>query len=160
MDTEVERRARAEVMRVAKQIEEKVRPHHPELSMFSAPKDLPLRWPSSLFHIEYNPRLYSLVTPLTLNRDNLPWIHIRCGFQSKDLAPGAAWAKKEIPTPPAELDKQKKTVYFMFLEGTDILIEALAASNDERLIKDLRTALKGRENTQQDAAADPDKPRR
>ena len=139
-DTKIEQQARMEFMRLAEQIENELKPLYPSLSMFSAPKDLPLLWSSHLFHVEYNPRCYAL-GPSTVDHDELPWIHIRCELLSKELSPGAAWAKKEIPTPPVELKNLKETVYSEVLPKTDILIEVLVASTDEQLIKDLRSAL-------------------
>ena len=143
-DAEVERRARAEVIRVTRQIEREVKPHRGELSLFSLPKSLVLRWSRLLFEIEYNPRLWSLAPPLTVDPDSLPWMHISCRFQSEDLPAEAAWAAKEIPAPPGELRGHVRAVYFRALEGTDIVVEVLAASKDEELIAALRAALGAR----------------
>jgi len=143
-DAEVERRARAEVIRVARQIEREVKPHRAELSLFSLPKNLVLRWPRLLFEIEYNPRLWSLAPPLNVDRDSLPWVHISCRFQSEDLPAEAPWAAKETPTPPGELREPVRAVYFRALEGTDIVVEVLAASKDEGLIAALCAALDAR----------------
>ena len=79
-------------------------------------------------------------------------LHISCRFQSEDLPAEAAWAAKETPTPPGELRAHVRAVYFRALEGTDIVVEVLAASKDEGLIAALRAALGARRSVPPDGA--------
>ena len=139
-DLEVEGRARAEVLRVARAIEMQVKPGYLELSLFSTPEVLALHWSSRFFRIEYNPRLLALFTPLTVDRNDLPWVHISARLQTPDL-PGTLWSKAEAPTAPMALRGQEIVVYSRVLDGTDIVVEVLAASNNEGLIRDLKAAL-------------------
>jgi len=156
-DLEVEGRARAEVLRVARAIEMQVKPCHPELWLFSIPEVLALRWSSRFFQIEYNPRLYALVTPLTVDRDDLPWVHISSRLQTQDLS-GTLWSEAEAPTPPVELRGQEIVVYSRVLDGTDIVVEVLAASMNEGLIRDLNAALADTHGTGLSASEGLEKP--
>lgn len=148
-DVELEGRARTEVLEVARAIEAEVKPYHPELSMFSTPEALRLEWSIRFFRIEYNPRLYALVTPLPVVRDDLPWLHISARLQNQDLS-GTLWSDDEAPTPPAELEEHVATVYSRALDGTDIVVEVDVASKDERLIRDMQSALATRQCTATD----------
>jgi hypothetical protein len=147
------------VLRVARRIEMQVKPYHPELSLFSTPEVLALEWSSPFFRIEYNPRLYALFTPLTVDRDDLPWVSISGRLQSQDLS-GTLWSEDEAPTPPAELQEHVVTVYSRVLDGTDIVVEVLAASRDEGLIRDLQAALASRHCAEPNGSADPRQPSR
>jgi len=143
-DSEVEGRARTEVLEIAKAIEVEVKPCYPELSLFLTPEVLRLEWSARFFRIEYNPRLYALVTPLPVVREDLPWLHISARLQSQDLS-GRLWSQDEAPAPPAELEEHVAKVYSRMLDGTDIVVEVVAASKDEGLIRDLQSALATRQ---------------
>ena len=134
-DEEVEKRAREEVLRLARVIEEKVKPGRRELALFTAPRELPLRWQVPFFDVNYSPALLA-TPPLKVARDRLPWLDISCRFQSADLPPAA-----EAPSPPPELKGREEAVYSKVLDGTDLIVEVLAASKDSALIKDLAAAL-------------------
>jgi len=148
-DVEVEERARAEVMKVARAIEMEVKPCHPELSMFSTPEALALHWSTPFLRIEYNPRRYALAPPFPVAREDLPWLHISARLQSQDLA-GTLWSEEKAPAPPAGLEAHVAQVYSRVLDGTDVVVEVVAASKDEGLIRDLQSALAPRQSTPTD----------
>jgi len=148
-DVEVEERARTEVLEVARAIEAEVKPRYPELSMFSTPETLRLQWSTRFFQIEYNPRRYARIPPLPVTYEDLPWLHISARLQSQDLA-GTLWSGEKAPAPPAELAEHVSTVYSRVLDGTDIVVEVVAASEDEGLMRDLQRALAARQGTPTD----------
>jgi len=141
-NAEAESLSRAEVLGAARRIEEQVKPHHPELSLFSVPDELTPQLSSRFFQIEYNPWCYSLVPPAMVDRGNLPWLCISSRFQSQDLSSDVTWPES-APTPPPALARRMVMIHSMVLPGTDIVVEVVAASEDEGLMSDLRTELAG-----------------
>ncbi len=140
-DSELENRARAEVMELAQLIDTKLKGRFPELEFFKVPETLPLQWGISVLRIDYSPSNWSL-PPFhsgLVKRELLPWILISCRFRSEDLPIYGPYRDKLEPTP--EFLQHARTLYSNVLEGSDLIIEVRAASKDQKLMAEMELIL-------------------
>jgi len=153
-DRNLEEKARSEVLRLSGIIEKELKPNFQELALFQSPPTLPLRWQRPLFYIEYNPGNWSLAidTFKGIDRKRLPWILITCRFDSQGQMD--TWEQEERVQPPENLKKNITRCYFGRIAGSSLLIEVLAASPDESMIKQIQAVLKIDKDTQQPPAGD------
>ncbi len=159
-DTEIEEQARATVLHLASIIGDELKPRFPELSLFETPKSLPLRWQRPLFYVEYNPWSWSL-TPGSFNgihRDRLPWILISCRFQSEGLNDTST--PEDRLQPPQRIRSYRTTCYSERIQGSDLLVEVQAASENEAFMAAIRSVFAEKFNTQPNVRADANSPGR
>lgn len=139
-DAELETLARKRVLQLTRIVAENLRPRFPELNLFQVPETLPLRWQRPLFYVEYDPSTWSL--PLDffngITRKRLPWILVSCRFQSAGLQD--TWAIEEKLQPTGKLRDRMKTCYSETLQGSDLLVEVMVASENETLMKAMDSA--------------------
>lgn len=138
----LEQEARSEVLRLARTIEQELKPRYrDELRYFRTPeKPLGFGYPHLLFHLEYNPRMLAWHIP-AVNNPPPPWLLILCRFGTEE--PKAPDPRPEVPKPPKELEHLVKTVYARELDGTDVLVTVSVASSNKGLANDLEKTLDG-----------------
>jgi hypothetical protein len=153
-DADLETLARREVLRLARSIDENLKPRFPELKLFQVPETLPLRWQRPLFYVEYDPGNWSLLPNSFdgINSKRLPWILISCRFQSKGLKD--TWAREDKLQPTERLRDRMKTCYSKTIQGSDLLVEIMAASENETLMKAMDSAFDQTPDTQNRGARD------
>jgi len=141
-DKKLEEEARAEVLGLAGLIEKQLKPKFRELAMFKVPQALPLRWQQPLFHMDYNPGGWALAidTFEGVDRSMLPWIWIQCRFGSFDDID--TWQRKQRRRIPKGIEDEVTTCYTAGIEGSDIVVEVLAASKNKELIAKLQSVLR------------------
>lgn len=141
-DLDLEERARSQVLRLSQIVEREIKPQYAELNMFRTP-ELPLRWQTPIFFIDYNPQMWSLTIgqfPTSVRTRMLPRILISCRFQSTELNAVPSGTELDRMTP----DNLKDKVEMCFareLPGTDVILEVKAAAHRPELIEDLKVIL-------------------
>lgn len=140
-DSALEAKTREKVLSLAQSIE-KLKPDFPELSLFRMPKELQFRSQCRLFYlVAYDPAHLALTMDMAnqvkTDRDSLPWIAITARFGTDDLP---------NPQPnegncPEKLKPLMKTCYSQQIEGTDVIIEVMAASSNQAFMAKLSSAL-------------------
>ena len=139
-DPELEAAARGEVFRLSRLIETRVKPQFPELALFQAPEELPLRWQGPLFYVEYNPALSAVPVGPGLDPKRLPWVLVSCRFRTEELPDREP--RDPEPAPPARLRGSVRSCYSRVPPGSDLVVEVKVASGDPALVSAVQSALR------------------
>jgi hypothetical protein len=138
-------------------IEEKVKPAHPELSLFHAQKNIRRLRPAmpltQIYEYQYEPDMHSI--PILYGATNgaihavgfndLPWLEVACRFEDPEFPNRYEELRTKDRKPPERLTSMLTSVYSNHIAGTAIYLEVRVASPNKDLVRDLQTALQGLE---------------
>ena len=155
-DAEFDNKVRSAFLSVEQTIEEKIKPAHPELSLFHAltnmPRVRPLMALAQIYEHQYEPYYYSELMlgsrssgtnalVYALRREDLPWLEVACRFADPEIPNN--WRSPKAHQPPLRLATLLTSVYSNHIAGTSTYVEVKVASPNPDLVKDLKKALSG-----------------